>query len=132
MITYELAKQLKDGGFKQNGMGGLFCFNKFEISTKPHHYFYESFQLFICLLGGNDIPEYIYIPTLSELIEACGGSFGILERTRNGWAAMTPDITSQVQLDNPNAKITRAVDIYASGSNPEEAVARLWLSINKK
>ena len=48
-MPYELAKELKEVGFRQ----------------PP---------------GG-----FIYIPTLEELIEACGEMFGELERTTDGW-----------------------------------------------
>jgi hypothetical protein len=69
--------------------------------------------------NGN-IPSYtgpgiVYFPTLSELIEACGIYFDALTREGNGtndWFA----------FDHLGAS-TR-------GKTPEEAVARLWLSLN--
>jgi len=57
-------------------------------------------------------------PTLSELIEACGEDFwnlGIFRHDgRFPWVASSVD------------------PLTGSGSTPEEAVARLWLALNKK
>ena len=58
-------------------------------------------------------------PTLSELIEACGEGFYGLEKTTDGtnmWEAQTIKITPLVYL----------------GKTPEEAVAKLWLELNKE
>lgn len=54
-------------------------------------------------------------PTLSELIEACGEDFYDLVRFSDRWQARSP------MLGNSNI-----------GETPEEAVARLWLALNKK
>jgi len=60
-------------------------------------------------------------PTLSELIEACGDKFYGLHRMVNGeWLAFMYDIEDS----------TRQVETI--GSMPEEAVAHLWLALNKK
>lgn len=64
--------------------------------------------------------HFWHMPSLSELITACGNKFTILGRVFNadngfettGWVAHTHD--------------GGAVD----GSTPEEAVARLWLALN--
>ena len=62
-----------------------------------------------------------YSPTLSELIAVCGDRF-ILKK---GFEA------SDTGLDSK--EIWSATDRYLLeyGSSPEEAVARLWLSLNK-
>lgn len=58
-------------------------------------------------------------PTLSELIEACGNSFGQLERINN-WNTIEWYATNNIK------------DIETEiCSTPEEAVARLWLALNK-
>ena len=60
------------------------------------------------------------LPSLSELIEACGEGFEELVRFKDKnaigakWGAFT----------NPK--------IVSRGNTPEEAVARLWLGLNKK
>lgn len=59
----------------------------------------------------------VYEPTLSELIEACGEGLGDLTRSHSGWATNVENV-----LRNPQTE----------GSTPEEAVARLWLALNKK
>ena len=57
-----------------------------------------------------------YYATLSELIEACGEKFKSLNKIKqkkNWWAAGSGN------------------GLSVHGSTPEEAVANLWLSINK-
>ena len=61
-----------------------------------------------------------YHPYLDELIEACGDRFDKLELTQS--------------LDGKTKEWEATGDRYwnGCGSNPEEAVANLWLAINKK
>jgi hypothetical protein len=61
--------------------------------------------------------EQVYVPTLSELIEACGDGFYSLERIHpNGtWKALAQWIAKSFTSDTP-----------------DEAVAKLWLALNKK
>lgn len=101
-MTYELAKQLKDSGFPQN----------------------QALEE----LGGNKkwIPEYkewIDIPTLSELIEACGEGFKNLSKMGDkNWGAnniMEQQLNGSYKLNEPKGY----------GSTPEESVARLWLAL---
>lgn len=62
---------------------------------------------------GWDLPEFP-MPTLSELIEACGHNFWILQR------------------DPITDTFVASFDDYnEEGKTPEEAVARLWLALNK-
>lgn len=107
-MTYELAKELKDAGFSQTG-NGLWSGNVGKINLEsilPGEVF------------GIAQEDFVYLPTLSELIEACGYGFFNLEYwshpAHNSWLA----------------KGTTGVEI--KGSTPEEAVARLWLALNKK
>ena len=59
--------------------------------------------------------EPVYLPTLEELIETCGTQFGLLERYKpTSWRAFNP-----------------SENIYGIAGTPEEAVARLWLALNK-
>lgn len=72
------------------------------------------------LCYSNDIP-FSY-PTLEELIEACGEDFqGLMrvDKEYGGWAACK-------NLMDAN------YDKFANGNTPSEAVARLWLALNKK
>jgi hypothetical protein len=62
-------------------------------------------------------------PTLSELIEACGTGFGnlILGQNRNLpplWKATAAGAVNEERFN--------------LGSTPEEAVAKLWLALNRK
>lgn len=95
-MIYELAKQLKDAGFPQ-GM-------------RPDVYFIPQ------LIG--DDGEFAYLPTLSELIEACGRSLVFLRRV-----AALHERKDKWQSGNDI--------IFYEGSTPEEAVAKLWLALNK-
>lgn len=87
MISYELAKKLKDAGFPIP-----------DIRDGSHKQFLT--------------PEIVIVPTLSELIEACGGVFFELSKLKDGWGC------------SDHYKIGR-------GLSPEEAVAILWLEQNK-
>lgn len=101
-MTYKLAKALKDAEFPQvpwlAGEGMWFD----ELGNDSH---------------GD--PFDVYIPSLSELIEACGKSFGSVGRYEYGrgdrfYATMRP--------------LTR----QHAGATPEEATAKMWLALNKK
>lgn len=62
-------------------------------------------------------------PTLSELIEECGKAMYGMYRADVLWHA-----TGGKDVDDDRFMITFEED----GSTPEEAVARLWLALNKK
>jgi hypothetical protein len=60
MISYELARKLKDAGFPQS-----------ELARAQHQAGYD----------------YVSLPTLSTLIEVCGEGFGVLGRDPDRWVA---------------------------------------------
>ena len=91
MITYELAKKLKEAGWDKDK----------ERWPEPKG-------------DGEKLP----FPTLSELIEEC------IEYGRPIEIIINPDIKS-------SAKVVGRPDHY-NGNSPEEAVANLWLKLNKK
>jgi len=118
MISYELAKELKDAGFpyKQDGVpvpgwippgsagspggqGGAGLPPAFGAGWQRDHD------------GG-----LLKLPTLSELIEACGPDFFQLTLGSGTWWAEADVIGTDRVM----------------GETPEEAVARLWLALNKK
>ena len=104
MLNYELCNKLKDAGFKQEGKGELLWVKHASVGMT---------------LPGSSV---CYQPTLSELIEACGKEFEnihyIPSNTKYKWLINTLDPYGD----------------YAEirGVTPEEAVANLWLALNKK
>lgn len=108
MFSFTIAKRLKAAGFPQRFTGGV-VFNEQGLAVR---------MTFERQLAVEDTD--ISIPTLNELIKACGEKFGGLEQfldgTRNRFRAYThsPEIPSG----------------YAD--TPEEAVARLWLFLNRQ
>jgi hypothetical protein len=98
-MNYELAKELKDAGFSQCGKGE-----------------------FIGVSGGLiDHSGDVYVPTLEEIIEACGHGIWNLTKTNEAvtyWHASNG-------LRDRECK-------YGYGTTPEEAVANLWLALSKK
>lgn len=104
MIDYNLALKLKDAGFPQK----------------------SSDNDCIYITASESLVDYkiwngAYVPTLSELIEACGDRFWRIQKNmiiHNGqWSAVS---------NNPEGAEV------ANGATPEEAVAKLWLAINER
>jgi len=108
MIDYELAKQLKDAGFP---------FIKCTIAE--------------CWYSGDSLDtgdgNYHY-PTLSELIEACGDEFRTFYRITDN----NRHLFTLGRLPEDARWCAESItNEWFSGSTPEEAVARLWLALNK-
>ena len=111
MLSYQLCKRLKDAGFNQHEsyvipLGGIYISPTEEMS-----------------LGTND-KNFMYCPSLSELIEACGridnNYFALCADKRAGeWEAMYTDGFGKCPFS-----------VY--GETPEEAVAELWLVLHNK
>ena len=113
-MEYETAKELKDNGFPHKG-NGQYIGNVGNINhdaIKPGEVF------------GIAQEDFCYIPTLEELIEACGYRFGSLTQSpRKTWY-----VTTVEGKDNYTYELVRDIEC----SIPLEAVARLWLALNKK
>lgn len=107
-MNYELAKELKDAGFPQ--MDNTDYFYRKYPTGEYHRY---TSALLSEIEAGTD---RIACPALSELIAACGQDFERLQyRAGNKlWLASGTDT------------------ITTPKKTPEEAVARLWLALNKK
>ncbi len=103
---YKLAKELKDAGFPEpKGV----CFN-------PVFGVYGHWN------------KDVYVPALRELTYACGDDFGALMRiSDNSWQAMGGAIMKSEKYDMQGEWTRKCL-----GATPEEAVARLWLALNKK
>lgn len=102
-ITYEQAKELKDAGFPQSG--------------KSCHWWHET--------GTSTSDEYAegrcYIPELSELIEACVPRCDLtLTESGTDWEAGLYNFYDGEWV------------YYEVGKTPEEAVAKLYIALNKK
>lgn len=115
-MNYELAKKLKDAGFPQVGRFGEGVQYVYEPKLKKY---------ILCgSLESYDIdPEHIYVPTLSELIEACGNGLQSLINNfynkEKGWIAFT----------NRKDSVGERMEIW--GKTPEEAVANLWFALQE-
>lgn len=106
-LTYEKCKELRDNGFPQEG----------------NDYWVSEARFSVASLHRNVPPihrkmdvmyDYILSPTLEELIEACGETvFFDLIKCKDGWLA-----TDHYQR--------------GEGSSHLEAVANLWIALNKK
>ena len=116
-LSYEKCKELKDAGFSQGDFLG------------NHFYTYNSQDRGKIKMVGFEVKgqdevnkKDIKIPTLSELIEACGDKFDRLEQ-------------QFVNLDGEDeiswAACYDKVLLVERGKTPEEAVANLWLELNK-
>jgi len=95
---YKYAKQLKEAGFPQG---------------EPEHYTTE----------GDWIPEEerIYIPSLSELIDECGGN------KISGFQLQQEIIDGVISW---NAYVEYPKEVIGRGYTPDEAVVNLWLILN--
>lgn len=108
-MNYELAKKLKDAGFPQTFPDGRW-------------YYTENGELlYACEDHGSVHPTQTHgiVPTLSELIEACGEDFDKL----------------QLEESRPSKWFAYGGEamflLSGIGSTPEESVANLWLALNK-
>lgn len=101
-MNYELAKKLKEAGFPQKGIYEGTTYNLSDIKKV-----------------GVNIGD-VYIPTLSELIEACGDDFEVIWK---GWGSTKWLAAPRTSYGDP--------EDYSEGCTPEEAVANLWLELNK-
>ena len=123
MISYELCKQLKDAGFPQDRW-------KKECSWFWFEFYDEDGNEWNTNELNFDEENCTYIPNLSELIEACNKfdypssvGLGILRR----------DIGCNGHCEEYTAIESGFGDKLKSGFgfSPEEAVAKLWLELNK-
>lgn len=117
MISYELAKQLNDAGFRSIS----------REFVKPDGGYYDWSDM---VTGGERVP------TLSELIEACGDSFRHL--TLHHLSPKKPHFMEKHGEDMVWSAHSCAHFVSKKhkgrvhrGQTPEEAVANLWLALNK-
>lgn len=116
-LTFELAKKLKDVGFPQ-------------IWPKPD--FLEIKDAMEVDKIYSKYPQEFdpYRPSLSELIEACGD--GLHSLRKGSWMGNGVWVASKDQWNKEENVSIPMHPFVGSGSTPEEAVANLWLELNKK
>jgi len=98
-MEYELAKKLKDAGFPQ--VGGRVCIHGIQY--------------------GHCDDEFC-IPTLSELINACGDKIKRIERSSDYYGK---NLTSWFIWSTEPVSASWELSL-------EEALAKLWIELNKK
>jgi hypothetical protein len=114
-MNYDLAKELKDAGFRQWGEGQMFVLHG-ALPESDQIVSVISYREYV--YAGETKHEKSYAPTLEELIEACGEGFDSLYLQHGSWAAIGG-------AGKGDVRITQV-------STPAEAVARLWLALNRK
>ena len=73
-----------------------------------------------CNVPNEDLTDFAYCPTLEELIDVCGdGSFNLHHRKDGVW-----------EVEVFYKTISQIMTV--TGKTPTEAVAHLWLALNKK
>lgn len=131
-MDYELAKELKEAGFlrARRGRGPYLVFlaakTIFDPKAKRWHHRQAHWKLVYTHSPETQWPnnEWLLSPTLEELIEACGDKLQALYKGRACWIA-----TEQNPLLNDWYNFT---GFHCDGLTPSEAVAKLWLELNKK
>lgn len=112
-MDYELAKELKNAGFSQN-MKGNEPYGMRLMEEEPHKPYVGPYMTAVPI--EKVIEATVRIPTLEELIEACGDGYFTLQSSQLCWEAFRG-------LTNTK---------FGRGSTPNKAVAKLWLLLNKK
>lgn len=114
-MDYELAKKLKDTGFPQTNWDNICCQHRYSRYPK-------TIDEEIAHRLNSDECEVVVFPTLSELIEACGDGFEWLGQTNRGHFCAKGTIKDKTEL---------FMHEHIGYDTPEEAVANLWLALNK-
>lgn len=130
MITYELAKKLKDAGFPQritvskkcvceHGGKDLLHILHYEITPNlfEQHFIHDGFLTF---------------PSLEELIEACGDSLSNMLHYAKGNVNAGKWQCDNWEFERAANPIQTTNWIRTLGDTPEEAVALFFLELNKK
>ena len=123
-MDYSLAKKLKDAGFVQgDSFENLLAYGaavEYLKVNKPSDALIKDYDTVLGHLKelySDEVEEHFYEPTLEELIDACGDGFERLVRSVDGkeWRAYSKNASNQ-----------------QTGKTPSEAVANLWLALQKK
>lgn len=128
-LSFQDCQELKEHGFPQqpaidiSGIDGVFLGGFYTLSNE------EVGEGAIAFLNQREYEQYkdstktivIKYPTLSELIDACSEKFlGIQHRRILRRSGLAPWYAKEIGGN------------IVDGTTPEEAVKKLWLSLNKK
>lgn len=102
-MNYELAKQLKEAGFPQPN----------PLEEGKHFAYGPTIDGGATGLSTSDMAPF-YCPTLEELIDACG------------------EFDLKIRKESTEARKLHTGLLKIKGAIPVEAVANLWLALNKK
>jgi len=105
-MKYELALELKNAGFPQ----------------KDNAWYYTDENTVMYCGIEHSLPEMVMKPTLSELIENCGEGIARLWRVDESYDKGKTKWCATGKNDF----------LDGLGTTPEEAVANLWLALNKQ
>lgn len=139
-MNYELAKKLKEAGFPQELNNGDWAYftDKDEYTDNEIHLMHDDNDEG-CFVGNSyshryfdhDPTSWTKVPTLSELIEACGEDLIAIQREFNEFNEFTKFTECKWCAVN-EWEDYYPPDVHRGGygHTPEEAVAHLWLSLN--
>lgn len=125
-MEYDLALKLKNAGFPQKPLEeGDFTLCQ-HCNGEPHEY--------------NDTCNVIIIPTLSELIEACGDNMDILlkgnflrwDNEKKEYYELKGYFAGKSQSKTYDDNIYDEFEPHGFGQTREEAIANLWLALQTK
>lgn len=120
MITYDLAEKLKNAGFPQKDRGFIFLF----VKAKPPFIYKDHWKYFYCRnTKENGLPNaiWLYVPTLSELIEICNVDDFLLRDFFTG--------DGKIWIAGDYMPYENDFLVKGTGDSPEEAVINLWLAL---
>jgi hypothetical protein len=124
MISYELALKLKNAGFPQEWKDNHNVITNDKECDNPN-----------CLKGHKTLYCHsAHLPILEELIEACREEYFSLMKSKyrigsgtHSWSAEGKTKNTWITSEHDNSEI-----VTVFGPTPSEAVANLWLKLNKK
>jgi hypothetical protein len=103
-MNYEVARELEEAGWPQGGKG-TWTYPPDKLVTRSS--------------------DRVYVPTLEELIAACGEEFAKLKITPRRVGQLLHCADRRIENGLPSVKVE------GRGHTPTEAVARLWLALHK-
>lgn len=121
-MNYKLCKKLRDAGFPQNECLEVWFSDKGKNQSRTYWEILFHKNETTLKHSWHKDTEFYVIPTLSELIKECGDDF--------------VGVYLEINSDSRHWEATacrnkRGKEIHTKGYSLEEAVAKLWLKLNK-